>query len=327
MRLQINESNKKISLDEINKFQKRWKISLPSEYIDFMLESNGGISEYSCLFKSKQKKNILNGDWVRYFYSLNEINNFLKLIKKPPQEYDYPDFVVYNKMIKTQKIPIARGDSYMLCMDISSEDSSGIYYLYLEDDKELSFIIESFRDFINSFEPEIINKPLYKEFIEKGKYKELKKLIENGLDLSPKPFYDSPIEYLLHMGKYESEGIKKIELLEIIFNKDIYKENLLQPASVPWEKNNYEIIEFLIKKGCNVNFRDDSGYTPLFLASIRSKEIVKLLIENKADVTIKNNLGERAIDWCKKNNNNLFIKEDEKNEIIKMLEEAEKIQN
>ena len=56
--------------------------------------------------------------------------------------------------------------------------------------------------------------------------------------------------------------------------------------------------------GANVNIKDDKGNTPLIVASYNGhKEIVSMLIKNKANLNDKNNEGDTAImEACKQKN-------------------------
>ena len=42
MRVQIKKPNEKISLEEVKAFEKKYRVLLPQDYIDFLLEFNGG---------------------------------------------------------------------------------------------------------------------------------------------------------------------------------------------------------------------------------------------------------------------------------------------
>jgi len=63
-------------------------------------------------------------------------------------------------------------------------------------------------------------------------------------------------------------------------------------------KENFNILSLLIsKKTININKKDDNGMTALHYASINSYTVaVKLLLENNADPTIKNNKNKTALD-------------------------------
>ena len=66
------------------------------------------------------------------------------------------------------------------------------------------------------------------------------------------------------------------------------------------ENSNIENVKFLLSRGSSVNIQDMNGYTPLILASFfGEKALVSLLLKNKANPNIKNNLGETALMWSK----------------------------
>ncbi len=52
--------------------------------------------------------------------------------------------------------------------------------------------------------------------------------------------------------------------------------------------NHTEIAKFLVKKGANVNHRNEGGFTPLMhVAYAGNVELVKFLLENGADANAK----------------------------------------
>ena len=81
-------------------------------------------------------------------------------------------------------------------------------------------------------------------------------------------------------------------------NRQKAMEQLLSVAG----SESVEEITRLIQEGANVNATDD-GWTPLMLA-VRyngSPEVLKLLIEMGADVSIKDKEGKRALDYADEN--------------------------
>lgn len=55
-----------------------------------------------------------------------------------------------------------------------------------------------------------------------------------------------------------------------------------------------ELMEYLIKKGCDVHKRDMDGNTAVFFAA-EKEERLQLLIDNSADLNYQNNKGETAL--------------------------------
>ena len=108
------------------------------------------------------------------------------------------------------------------------------------------------------------------------------------------------------------------------------KNENVTPLMIAANRGNDDIVELLIKKGAEVNAKDDSGYTALMIAAHQGKcnslrillkngayvnqkkpsgdtalilasmlghvECVKILIDNKADKNIRNLMGDTALD-------------------------------
>ena len=86
---------------------------------------------------------------------------------------------------------------------------------------------------------------------------------------------------------------KKIELVRQKIEKGVDTDRL--NSSLKWIKNNkLEIIKLLIENGADVNTRDEDGKTPLHY--VNNVEIAKLLIENGAEVNAMSNKGQTPCD-------------------------------
>ena len=90
-------------------------------------------------------------------------------------------------------------------------------------------------------------------------------------------------------------------------------------------KNNVQGAEAAITEGADVNAVDGKGMTPLHYAVTRGGvEIVRLLLEKRADTTVKNNKGDTPLAAAKRLQGLLHISEQQLNviqAIIKLLEE------
>ena len=65
-----------------------------------------------------------------------------------------------------------------------------------------------------------------------------------------------------------------------------------------------EIVDYLLKRGAEINAKTQNGSTALFFAArFGHIEVVKLLLRNKADATVANENGETAVDWALKSDN------------------------
>ena len=64
--------------------------------------------------------------------------------------------------------------------------------------------------------------------------------------------------------------------------------------------NDIYALWYLIKKGCDVNARDEAGDTGIIIAAeIGSLHIIRLLRRYGGDINSANNMGDRAIDIAK----------------------------
>lgn len=77
----------------------------------------------------------------------------------------------------------------------------------------------------------------------------------------------------------------------------IEKEKKYTPLMFALDKNKEEIAKILIENGANINVKDNTGITPLMQASVKEfVEIVKLLLEKGADKNAKEMNGRSAVD-------------------------------
>ncbi|MFN4151256.1 MAG: SMI1/KNR4 family protein [Candidatus Sericytochromatia bacterium] len=336
MKVKISKPNEKISIEDIRYLENKYKISLHKDYIYFLLETNGGNVDINCYFITKKRAlKEINELEIRYFFSLEELDNILKMLKRKPSEDLQPEYLFYSVGLKNNIIPIAdhfSGDIYIF-MDMSATESK-VYYVDTElHDDDLMLIDKSFKKFINSFE--LWEKPesefkVYSDLILEGKYDELKNIIEalsekelkrkiKNLNFAEKVFIEEVKITLLHKGKNTSENnnTTKVDLLKLLLEKGASKENLLIEACVNSEKNNFDIVKFLIQNGYDVNKKDIYGMTPLMLSVIRNKETVKLLLENGADTKAIDSQRKSVFDWFQLDTTKLS--EEEKQEVLELL--------
>lgn len=98
-------------------------------------------------------------------------------------------------------------------------------------------------------------------------------------------FYDAAI-----YGDYDQVKTIVKEQPDCINQKDDYGFTVLHGLAA---EENYEIFQFLIDNGANVNEKNDSGITPLHLSAW--PEVVELLVKNGADLEAKSNTGDTPL--------------------------------
>ena len=130
-----------------------------------------------------------------------------------------------------------------------------------------------------------------------GHLEVVKYLVENGADVNSK---ENDGDTALYYAKTEEikEVLRKAEEKSANSGKDTLNSKQLVNAVLD---GNFEKVQLLLKKGVDINSKDEDGDTALMIASSEGHlEIVKLLLLRKgADVNIKNNDGKTALDLAK----------------------------
>jgi ankyrin repeat protein len=89
------------------------------------------------------------------------------------------------------------------------------------------------------------------------------------------------------------------------------------PIIIAAYKGSRNILEYLTKKGANINYQDKNGKTPLMYAAINGwVDNVKILLKYNADVNLKSNEGKTVLDMVE--SSDIYNKK----EIIKLLKTA-----
>ena len=141
----------------------------------------------------------------------------------------------------------------------------------------------------------------------------IKLLIEYGADIN----YRSPLGStpLLRCSFHQINKIKTIELL-IQSGANVNSENNYQETSLmilaenSMNYHDLEKIKLLIRKGSKINYQNKYGQTPLMYGVLSNNirifdlfdllfDIIKLLLDNKADTYIKNKKGKNIFDIVK----------------------------
>lgn len=96
-----------------------------------------------------------------------------------------------------------------------------------------------------------------------------------------------------------------VDVINIFQFKYLQRSTSKQESTIiNWSYQNLgrkNIVKILIENGADVNLKDKRGSTPLYWAAFRNNfEIAKMLLEKGADVNIKNNDGATPRDFAKK---------------------------
>ena len=138
----------------------------------------------------------------------------------------------------------------------------------------------------------------------------IKILIKHGADINYKKSnnWTSPIYSCIY-----SKNIKKMELL-LENGADINMNSCFgySPLTYLMEICNgcdYEIIKLLIRKGAQINYQNINGLTPLMIYfrwthnDYVKLDIIKLFLDNKTDIYVKDKKGKNTLNYCKNKDN------------------------
>lgn len=120
---------------------------------------------------------------------------------------------------------------------------------------------------------------------------EITSLKSQGADINPQdPEIELTLLHIICMGFLNNNLLAHFEAHHII---NTHTQTLLRVAA---DTSNSTAISWLLEKGQNINIQDDIGNTPLH-AAVESGhlEVVKLLLENHADISLKNEREETAL--------------------------------
>lgn len=130
----------KLSISELEEFEREFKLKLPQDYKDFMLRFNGGIPEPAESFGIV----VLQIQPIKYFpyqdnITIEDTIRVLKIVQQILPEHFFP--FAYDE------------GGNELCISLSEDDYGSVYMCYLDygDDIPTHYLCGSFGEFINSF--------------------------------------------------------------------------------------------------------------------------------------------------------------------------------
>ncbi|KAF8818835.1 ankyrin repeat domain-containing protein [Rickettsia endosymbiont of Cardiosporidium cionae] len=125
--------------------------------------------------------------------------------------------------------------------------------------------------------------------------------------------YNNPVDYSVNYTPIEAAfKANKPDVVELLLNR--MNANNLSDALILLIKNRsivgleFSILNKLLSRNIDLNFRDHKGYTALMHAVDKksSIELVQLLLQHGADKNIKNNSNQTALDIAKEKSNNSY---------------------
>ena len=147
----------------------------------------------------------------------------------------------------------------------------------------------------------------------KENFKIVKLLVENGADLDIQDNYGRTFFGFARQNSNRPNQTALIGLLQkygtgsnaFVEARQFLNQQLLDVA----KKGDKKALYTLIENGADLNIKDNEGRTALIWASIKENfEIVKLLVENGADLDIKDNEGKTALIWASIKENFKIVK-------------------
>ncbi|ORX85910.1 hypothetical protein BCR32DRAFT_265340 [Anaeromyces robustus] len=144
----LKESGNKLNEDSFKKIEKKLGIQFPQDYINFMLEHNGGRPIKSLSYSFQEKDPETN----KYFDNNSDIYSFNKLEDIPT----FYDNLVSSELIPNFYCPIADdscGNEVLLCLDQSKHHENIFFADHELCDKDEHWVLvkvaDSFSHFLN----------------------------------------------------------------------------------------------------------------------------------------------------------------------------------
>jgi hypothetical protein len=142
MNLNFSNSNKSTNIDEIKKFENKFQINLPKDYIEFLLQFNGGTPD-KVYFVEDDADLVVN-----FFFSLSDS-------KFNIEEY-YLDIVIEQKLLPKSVLPIGE-DAFgnIICLSCRNVDYGVVYFWDHESENDLRYLSKSLSFLLDNLKEEL----------------------------------------------------------------------------------------------------------------------------------------------------------------------------
>lgn len=272
MSVTIQDSYGLLRSEQIEEFEREFRIALPSQYRDFLLAHNGGSFADSVWFA-----NELTGAevWIEEFYGLDcsvltssDLRSVMSVLQGPVAGRSY-------ERIPGELIPVADSPGGQLCLGVSGKPRGSVFWWDMEEPAEDPYdntilCADSFDSFLAGLTAEtaapdetVGGTPF--AFAEVGNIDAIDRALRDGFELDAR------------------DGDGRTMLLRAARRKRVL------------------LSEYLIQCGANVNAKDDAGLTALHLTS--SADVVKVLLRAGAEVDALDRNGcsplMRAVQFCR----------------------------
>jgi|GEM_PF-758321 len=247
--IQFRTPGSPIKSGDVTEFEQRFGISLPEDYRQFLLLTNGGYQPTPETFKIEEEGET----FLKELFSLNG-KTFTSLEKQTVQmKSDLPAGV----------IPIGMdGLGNTICLQVSGKDRGQICFWNHEQEipspgesARLLFVARSFQQFLDSLYPDPYKPKLDEiEWIGKlGKTRDLLDFLAKGNDIEATNKYGRTI-------LKEATRYGNIELIELAIAHGAITTGAIHLAAMNRQMN---AIDFLLNHGADINERNAEGKTPL----------------------------------------------------------------
>ncbi len=299
------ENDPKLEEFQIEQWEMKNNIKIPSSYRKYLLENNAGyfISEPNVFNVPK-----MGGFALANFLGLSDDIYGLEHALK-----------VYKDRFPDKYFPIAYDVvGNLILMGISEKKEGQIFFWYheMEQDtgkkpyeKNIFKVAKTLDGFINSlYTPE---EESYGELVDifDGDDEGIRKLLDSGWDI------DTPCEFNQTLIQRAALA-NRVWLVEELIKRGAKLDGAIEKSI---NLNSFESLEILLSSGADIEELNEQGYTPLQKAVMGNKpQAVRILLKYGADKTISNSYGRTPLDSA------LLKKQRSENmdEIIEMLQNS-----